>query len=116
LGKLTQWPLSEGTGGSRKKAASPLILPIPSYPGGIHLLIYVYGVSIMGGLGMQEMIIVLVIALIVFGPKKLPELGKSLGKGIAEFKKASSELAKTWQEEADAEKEPEAPPADKSTT
>jgi sec-independent protein translocase protein TatA len=56
--------------------------------------------NIMGSLGIQEMIIILVIALIVFGPKKLPEIGKSLGKGIAEFKKASSDLAKTWEEEA----------------
>jgi sec-independent protein translocase protein TatA len=54
----------------------------------------------MGSLGIQEMIIILVIALIVFGPKKLPEIGKSLGKGIAEFKKASNDLMRTWEEEA----------------
>ncbi len=58
----------------------------------------------MGSLGIQEMIIILVVALIVFGPKKLPEIGKSLGKGIAEFKKASSDLAKSWEEEVEAEK------------
>jgi sec-independent protein translocase protein TatA len=58
----------------------------------------------MGNLGVQELLVIFVIALIVFGPKKLPELGKSLGKGIAEFKKASSELAKSWEEEAEAEK------------
>jgi TatA/E family protein of Tat protein translocase len=57
----------------------------------------------MGSLGIQEMIIILVIALIIFGPKKMPEIGKSLGKGIAEFKKASSDLARTWEEEAGAE-------------
>jgi len=62
----------------------------------------------MGSLGIQEMIVILVIALIVFGPKKMPEIGKSLGRGIAEFKKASSELAKTWEEEAAAEKNPNA--------
>ncbi len=39
-----------------------------------------------------ELIIVLVIALVVFGPKRLPELGSSLGKGIREFRKATSEL------------------------
>jgi sec-independent protein translocase protein TatA len=61
----------------------------------------------MGSIGIQEMIIILVIALIIFGPKKLPELGKSLGKGIAEFKKASSELAKTWEEDVAAEKKPD---------
>lgn len=67
----------------------------------------------MGGLGLQEMIIILVIALIIFGPKKLPELGKSLGKGIAEFKKASSELAKTWETDVEAEKKPDAQPEKK---
>jgi sec-independent protein translocase protein TatA len=40
----------------------------------------------MGNVGPMEIIVVLIIALIVFGPKKLPELGKSLGKGISEFK------------------------------
>jgi sec-independent protein translocase protein TatA len=40
----------------------------------------------MGNVGPMEIIVVLIIALIVFGPKKLPELGKSLGKGINEFK------------------------------
>jgi sec-independent protein translocase protein TatA len=60
--------------------------------------------EVMGSLGIQEMIVIFVIALIVFGPKKLPEIGKSLGKGIAEFKKASSDLVKTWENEVNAEK------------
>ena len=58
----------------------------------------------MGNLGMQEIIVIFVIALIVFGPRKLPELGKSLGKGLAEFKKASNELKQTWEEEVQLEK------------
>jgi TatA/E family protein of Tat protein translocase len=70
----------------------------------------------MGSLGMQEMIIILVIALIIFGPKKMPEIGKSLGKGIAEFKKASSDLAKTWQEEAQADIKPKESPVEKPET
>ncbi len=62
----------------------------------------------MGSLGMQEIIVIFVLALIVFGPRKLPELGKTLGKGLAEFKKASNELKQTWEEEVRLEKEKEA--------
>ena len=59
----------------------------------------------MGNLGMQEIIVIFVLALIVFGPRKLPEIGKALGKGLAEFKKASNELKQTWEEEVRLEKE-----------
>jgi TatA/E family protein of Tat protein translocase len=52
-----------------------------------------------GPIGMPELIIILVIALIIFGPRKLPELGRSLGKSIGEFKKASNELRSTLEEE-----------------
>ncbi len=52
-----------------------------------------------GSLGMPELIIIFVIALIIFGPRKLPELGRSLGKSIGEFKKASNELRSTLEEE-----------------
>src|SRR4030042_1900884 len=62
----------------------------------------------MGSLGMQEVIIIFVLALIIFGPRKLPELGKSLGKGLAEFKKASNELKQTWEDEVRLDKEKEA--------
>jgi TatA/E family protein of Tat protein translocase len=61
----------------------------------------------MGSLGMQEIIVIFVIALIVFGPRKLPELGKSLGRGLAEFKRASNELKQTWEEEVRLDKEKE---------
>jgi TatA/E family protein of Tat protein translocase len=48
---------------------------------------------------MPELIIIFVIALIIFGPRKLPELGRSLGKSLAEFKRASNELKSTLEEE-----------------
>src|SRR5579859_459551 len=57
----------------------------------------------MGSVGLPELIIIFTIALIVFGPRKLPELGKSLGKSIAEFKRASNELRNTLDEEIRAE-------------
>src|SRR6266403_2263457 len=53
----------------------------------------------MGPLGMQEMIFIFVLALLFFGPKKLPELGKTLGKAMTEFRRASSELKSTFDRE-----------------
>lgn len=53
----------------------------------------------MFGLGIPELIVIFVIALIVFGPKKLPDLGKSIGRAMAEFKKASQDFQETIQEE-----------------
>lgn len=53
----------------------------------------------LGPIGAQELIIIFVIALIVFGPRKLPELGKSLGRSIGEFKRASNELRSTLEQE-----------------
>lgn len=69
-----------------------------------------------GPIGMPELIVIFVIALLIFGPRKLPELGKSLGKSLAEFKRASNELRSTLEEEVRLEeqaarKAPPAPPA-----
>lgn len=61
-----------------------------------------------GSIGMPELIIIFVIALIIFGPRKLPELGRSLGKSLAEFKKASNELKNTLEEEIRIEEAKEA--------
>ena len=52
----------------------------------------------MPNLGFPELILIFVIALLVFGPKKLPELGKSLGKGLREFKKATEDIKSNWDE------------------
>jgi TatA/E family protein of Tat protein translocase len=66
---------------------------------------------------MPEMVVIAVIALIIFGPRKLPELGKSLGKSIAEFKRASNELKNTLEDEIrteelqEARKSAEIPPS-----
>ena len=56
-------------------------------------------------LGFPELVVIFVIALLVFGPRKLPELGKSLGKSLAEFKRATNELKKTWEDEVRSEEE-----------
>ena len=58
-----------------------------------------------GSLGMPELIVIFVIALVIFGPRKLPELGRSLGRGIAEFKKATNELQTTLEQEINADEE-----------
>jgi len=60
-----------------------------------------------GSIGMPELIIILVIALIIFGPRKLPELGRSLGRSINEFKKASNELRSTLEDEIRVEEQRE---------
>ena len=60
-----------------------------------------------GSIGMPELVIILVIALIIFGPRKLPELGRSLGKSIGEFKRASNELRHTLDEEIRVEEQKE---------
>jgi len=67
-----------------------------------------------GPLGGQELVLILVLALIVFGPRRLPEIGKSMGKLLAEFRKASHDFQRTIEDEVEAEKykaaAPEAPP------
>jgi Tat protein translocase TatB subunit len=69
-----------------------------------------------GTLGGQEIILILVLALIVFGPRKLPEIGKSIGRMMAEFRKASNDFRRTLEDEVEAEKlrpvESTAPPVD----
>ena len=68
----------------------------------------------LGSIGMPELIIIFVIALIIFGPKKLPELGRSLGRSLNEFKRASNELKNTLEEEVRMEEQKERAAADKA--
>jgi len=68
----------------------------------------------MGTIGVPELIIIFVVALLVFGPRKLPELGRSLGKGLAEFRRASNELRSTLEEHVRTIEE-EAPPPRQSS-
>ena len=59
----------------------------------------------LGSLGMPEFIVIFIIALVIFGPRKLPELGRSLGRGIAEFKNATNELQNTLNQEIKADEQ-----------
>ncbi len=56
-----------------------------------------------GSLGLPELLLIFIVALIVFGPRKLPEIGKTLGKALSEFKKASDELKNTIEREVHVE-------------
>ena len=53
--------------------------------------------------GPTELMIILIIALIVFGPRKLPELGKSLGHAMAQFRRASDDFKRSWEQEVELE-------------
>lgn len=55
------------------------------------------------GLGTSELILILIVALVIFGPRKLPQLSRSLGKSLADFKRASEDFKQTWQKEVDRE-------------
>jgi sec-independent protein translocase protein TatA len=67
-----------------------------------------------GPIGMPELVVIMFLALLIFGPRKLPELGRSLGRSLGEFKRASNELRATLDEEIRQEEqrnaEPTAPP------
>lgn len=62
---------------------------------------------ILESLGATELLFILAIALIFFGPRKLPQLARSMGKGLAEFRKASDDFKRTWEREVALETGPE---------
>jgi len=62
-----------------------------------------------GPIGMPELILIFLVALLVFGPRKLPDLGRSLGRGLAEFKRASDDLKRTIEDEIEQGKHQMAP-------
>jgi sec-independent protein translocase protein TatA len=59
----------------------------------------------MGSIGFPELLVIFVIALIVFGPRRLPEIGKALGQGINEFKRASKDLQNRLEEEIEQDRQ-----------
>jgi sec-independent protein translocase protein TatA len=69
-----------------------------------------------GSIGMPELVVIFFIALIIFGPRKLPELGRSLGRSLGEFRRASNELRNTLEEEIRLEEQRAPAPAQADTT
>ena len=67
---------------------------------------------ILDSLGSTELLFILVVALIFFGPRKLPTLARSMGKSLAEFRKASEDFKRTWEREVDLETVSTDPPDD----
>ena len=55
-------------------------------------------------IGTTELLVILVVALIIFGPRKLPEMGRMLGKSLGEFKRASDDFKRTWEREVEMER------------
>jgi TatA/E family protein of Tat protein translocase len=69
----------------------------------------------MFGLGVPELIFILLLALLIFGPKKLPEIGRTLGKGMSEFRKASTELTRSLNAELALDEDPVPPQVRRAT-
>lgn len=65
----------------------------------------------MFGLGVPELIFILILALLIFGPKRLPEIGRTIGRGMSEFRKASNDLKRTINVELALDEPPPGPPS-----
>ena len=59
----------------------------------------------LGSIGMQEIVVILGLALLIFGPRKLPEIGKTLGRSLGEFRKATSDLKRSLEQEVNSIKD-----------
>jgi TatA/E family protein of Tat protein translocase len=64
----------------------------------MHVLLFLESI------GTTELLVILVVALIIFGPRKLPEMGRMLGKSLGEFKRASDDFKRTWEREVETER------------
>jgi TatA/E family protein of Tat protein translocase len=76
----------------------------------MHSLLFVFEF-----LGTTELLVVAIVALILFGPRKLPEIGRTVGRGIAEFKRASDDFKRTWEYEVEIERRTPAPEVSAAT-
>ena len=65
---------------------------------------------VFGSIGGPELVVILVVALLIFGPRKLPQIGRALGKGLAELRRASTDLKTTLDREIRLEEESRQPP------
>ncbi|HVS03320.1 MAG TPA: twin-arginine translocase TatA/TatE family subunit [Thermoanaerobaculia bacterium] len=65
----------------------------------------------MFGLGVPELVFIMLLALLIFGPKRLPQIGRTLGRGMAEFRRATTELQRSINTDLEAPPDRPAPPA-----
>jgi sec-independent protein translocase protein TatA len=67
-------------------------------------------------IGTTELLLILVVALVVFGPRRLPDIGRKIGKGMAEFRRAGDDFKRTWEREVELERTTERPRLNESAS